>query len=67
MLQLRKEIVEKAAGGRSTKSQEVADLPIGARDGLRHHSATAKQQCPSSSTVARQFLLQYRAAFRPTR
>jgi hypothetical protein len=43
MLQLRKEIVEKAAGGRSTKSQEVADLPIGARDGLRHHSATAKQ------------------------
>src|SRR5262249_10702755 len=30
-------------------------VTIGARGGLRHHSGTAKEQCPSSSTVARQF------------
>jgi hypothetical protein len=35
-------------------SQAIADLPIGARGGLRHHRATAKEYCPSSSTVARQ-------------
>jgi hypothetical protein len=38
---------------RSTKSQAVADLGIAARDGRLRHSATAKQYCPSSSTVAR--------------
>jgi hypothetical protein len=36
------------------KSQAVADLPIGARGRPPHHSATAKQYCPSSSAVARQ-------------
>jgi hypothetical protein len=34
-----------------------ADLLIGARGGLLHHSATARQQCPSSSTGARHFSL----------
>ena len=38
---------------RSAKSQTIADLPIGARRGPRHHSATANEYCPSSSTVAR--------------
>ena len=38
---------------RSTKSQAIADLPIGARGGLRHHRGTANTQCPPSSTVAR--------------
>ena len=40
---------------RSAKSRAVADLPIGARRRVRHHSATAKQYCPSSSAVARHF------------
>src|ERR1700730_4480704 len=40
---------------RSAKSRAVADLPIGARRRVRHHSAMAKQYCPSSSTVARHF------------
>ena len=35
-------------------SQVIADLPIGARGGLRHHGATAKECCPSSSATARQ-------------
>ena len=34
-------------------SQVIADLPIGARGGLRHHRATAKEYCPLSSTAAR--------------
>jgi hypothetical protein len=40
---------------RSAESQAVADLPIGARGGLRHHGATARDIEPSSSTVARPF------------
>jgi hypothetical protein len=32
-----------ADGRRSEQSQAIAVLPIGARVGLRHHSATAKQ------------------------
>jgi hypothetical protein len=39
---------------RSAKSHDVADLPIGASGGPRHHSATAKQSGPSSSTAAHQ-------------
>jgi hypothetical protein len=35
------------------KSQAVADLPIGARGRPPHHSATAKQYCPSSSAMPR--------------
>jgi hypothetical protein len=31
----------------------IADLPIGARGGLRHHRATAKEYCPFLSTAAR--------------
>jgi hypothetical protein len=38
---------------RSAGSKAVAVLLIGARGGLRHHSATAKQYCPSSSAVVR--------------
>jgi hypothetical protein len=41
---------------RSAGSNAVAVLLIGARGGLRHHSATAKEYCPSSSAVARQYL-----------
>src|SRR5260370_17493323 len=42
---------------RRAGSQSIADLPIGAHRGVRHHSATAKQYCPSSSAVVRQFFL----------
>jgi hypothetical protein len=38
---------------RSAKSQAVACSRALARGGLPNHSATAKQYCPSSSTVAR--------------
>lgn len=41
---------------RSARSQAVADLLIGARSGLPHHSAAAKESCRSSSTVAPSFL-----------
>jgi hypothetical protein len=40
---------------RSGKSQAIADLQIGVREGLPHPNATANRQCPSSSTVALQF------------
>src|SRR5215472_550550 len=38
---------------RSARSLAVADYPVEALSWPRHHSATAHQQCPSSSTVAR--------------
>jgi hypothetical protein len=38
---------------RSARSWAGADLPIEARSGQPHHSATAKQYCPSSSFRAR--------------
>jgi hypothetical protein len=38
---------------RSARSQGVADLPIGAHRGLRHHRGIAKEYCPSSSAGAR--------------
>jgi hypothetical protein len=38
---------------RSATSQVVAVLTIEAKNRLRHHGATAKQYCPSSSTAAR--------------
>jgi hypothetical protein len=37
---------------RSARSHSVAVMTNGARAGLPHHSATAKEYCPSSSTVA---------------
>jgi hypothetical protein len=46
---------ETAPYGRSAKSQAPAYSRVLACASLRHHSATAKQYCPSSSTVARQF------------
>jgi len=46
---------------RSARSQAGADLPIGARSGLRHHSGIAREQCPSSSAVARHFGIRYRS------
>ena len=38
---------------RSAGSKAIALLRIGARSGPPHHSATAKEYCPSSSAVAR--------------
>jgi hypothetical protein len=38
---------------RSTKSQAIAVLTIGALGRLQYHSARAKESCPSSSAVAR--------------
>jgi hypothetical protein len=45
---------------RSARSQSVADFPIGAHRGLRHHRGSAKEYCPSSSAVARHFGIRYR-------
>jgi hypothetical protein len=45
---------QKTAIDSSARSQAVAISAIEARDGPRHHSATANEYCPSSSTVARQ-------------
>ncbi|MEH2533363.1 hypothetical protein V1277_000254 [Bradyrhizobium sp. AZCC 1588] len=39
---------------RSAGWQSNADLPIGAHRGLQHHRGIAREQCPSSSAVARQ-------------
>lgn len=39
----------------SGRSQSIADARIGVQRGLPHHSATAKEYCPSSSAVARHF------------
>jgi hypothetical protein len=41
------------ASRRSAGSKAIALLRIGARSGPPHHSATAKEYCPSSSAVAR--------------
>src|SRR5258707_13266919 len=40
---------------RSARWQSIADLPIVAHRGLRHHRGIAREQCPSSSAVARHF------------
>ncbi len=40
------------AARRSARSRALADEPIGACERRPHHSATAKQYCPSSSAVA---------------
>ena len=54
----------------SVKSQAIADSAIGSQRRLLHHSATANEYCPSSSTVARQYLadiLRHQKAVKVTR
>src|SRR5260370_33557415 len=46
----------------SARSRGVADLPIGARRGSRHHRGHG-EKCPSSSTVAHQWNRRKRRTF----
>jgi hypothetical protein len=50
---------------RSARWQSIADLPIVAHRGLRHHRGIAREYCPSSSAVARQPIGQDRFSTAP--